>query len=476
MHNPSIIREKLKPSLELDELSFSEDLLTYSEYEPKKSETYLGTSFPVVKIRSTILHKEQIIHLSIDYTDFLPKIVLTFTPDNIGFLAYDFPFDGEIVSIFVRSWTEAMKPIRNDFEILNLEYHAADSDEIGATLVTLTGRLRIPNLYDDKTESTEDTSWNTLLKVCDSFGLGYASNIESTDDKMRWINNTNTETYIKWVAEHSWIGENSFMHCFVDPYYVLNFIDMNKQFSFSNENNPGVFSATYIRDHFENRISDIEVDDFFITNMPDMQLTNNYISNYKLINNSTAITNRKGVGQDFNFYDFTTKQAVRTLLEPLITEGGEDATLLRGRVDETYVESLIKNRWAGVQYSYPIGNTHKNYLVAKYFNTRNKEELEKMNLEVDLPSFNPSIYVGQRLRVYIFSSSNTRDAEILKGDNTPVIYTGKTPKPYVLNKLLSGFFVVKGYKITYSYPDYQARQTVTLVRREWNTQFSDVIL
>ena len=92
--------------------------------------------------------------------------------------------------------------------------------------------MRVPNRYRDACNSFKETSFNTLLKLSNQYGLGFASNVESTEDEMIWINPTDYPIdFIESIAKSAYLDEESFFTVFVDQFYNLNFVEMNRLFN-----------------------------------------------------------------------------------------------------------------------------------------------------------------------------------------------------------------------------------------------------
>lgn len=471
MNKSWIIEERLKPNLEIKQISVEDKMAVYMGNSISPSAFY-GTNFPLINILGYTLNRDEIIRLDIDYTSIVPTCSIIFKTQDINFLTYYFPTDGEVVSIFLRSPSDKLKPIRNDFEIMNISYKTPLSTELEFNTISINARLKVPKFYDDDSFSFNLSSYETLLRICGNLQIGFASNIKETNDKMNWICFKNYEKYIYDITTRSWSDEDSFFYSFIDPYYTLNFIDVNKLFSLSSEDTPGLISTEYLTNTNSNEKVELEVDSLFLTNYTKYSPLNIWISSYKIINNSTLINSISGISQHVKFYDFSTKQLVDNELNTLITKNSENYhRILKGSIEIEYDELKSKKNWLGLQYSNPIGNVHKNYNYAYLHNKRNWEELDKMILQVELPQINHSLHIGQRIRIAIFSEVNKTNAQLLSNSDEKMYDSYGREIGY--NKFLSGFFVIKGFKIIYDGKTKSHKQIINLVRREWNHQLFD---
>jgi hypothetical protein len=70
---------------------------------------------------------------------------------------------------------------------------------------------------------------------------------------MTWINpNLSYKAFIKQVTDHSYKNESSFFDCFIDRYYVLNFINVEKQFKqFKDDSEIPMTYSSYASDYLD---------------------------------------------------------------------------------------------------------------------------------------------------------------------------------------------------------------------------------
>jgi hypothetical protein len=95
------------------------------------------------------------------------------------------------------------------------EYDPTNNTYTGNTqenIYTITGSLFIPGLYGDTIKALPKLkSIDALKKIAQDLKLGFATNEESTDDEMTWINpNTTVANFIKNITDRAYKNENSF--------------------------------------------------------------------------------------------------------------------------------------------------------------------------------------------------------------------------------------------------------------------------
>jgi hypothetical protein len=147
---------------------------------------------------------------------FLPAIEISFRDMTGKFQDELFPLDDEIISIFIRSSSDVLMPIRMDFKIqkISMEQEKTESNNY---LFNLEGILNVDDLYDTPFASYAGTSYTVLRQVAKENSLGFASNINDTNDSMTWINPSDyIFTFINHISEHSYLSDDTFLWAYVD--------------------------------------------------------------------------------------------------------------------------------------------------------------------------------------------------------------------------------------------------------------------
>jgi hypothetical protein len=492
----TIIRSLFKPTIQLDDLVV-EDLFEGTNEElgeakgTKTGRQYhkdLGPGYPFININNYVFKTEEIVEFTLDAMGFIPKIRVKVNLTNTGvFKSQSFPKDGDIMSIFIRAKNDAFKPIRNDYVITEVDAGKGASEGRGSTII-LDGELFIPHIHDETIKAYNDTSFQTLQKVCKDLGLGFATNETSTSDKQNWICAGDTLfEFIQHVTTHSYKDEKSFYKVFIDIYYNLNFINVNNQVAGEGKLAAALLDTT----QFKNFSSD---DDFergsqtetkkLLTDMDSQAGTNMFIRQYTVQNNSSYISKRWGYKSFAQFFDQKSVKTWEIFVDPIITDGAaEKKILLKGRpypkgpdgkAQEKYWQTQNRKYWLGVQYK----DVHDKYLYAKIWNQRNNEELNKLYIEADVERWNPNIYRGEKIPLILITQGDTTKRI---QDATPE--ESKIPgneTPMVADQLYSGYYMVDGIKIYYTmnadstnYEDPPQEPATTmyevfrLTRREW---------
>lgn len=498
------IQTVFKKTIEVDELSI---LSQEKKDTQRKPEDVVSLQFPLIKINDYIFTQSEIRSVSIDCTEFLPKITINVMMISQLFVAKEMPKDGDLISIAIRNKTDALKIIRADFVITGVHSlpHSTDTSK-SPSLLTFYGELFVPGLKSQVGDfSFEGTSYYALQDYAKKIGLGFASNDDDTNDKQIWMKaNMAGDIYIQSVAERAWRDDQSFYKCWIDLYYNLNFVNMNKQLmsaesevdiaamvsNFDKEWNYGVES--------EQEKTDIAVKVF--SNFPAFKTTSFFIHTWKPLNRASSITFQIGTKMvcelfehnRFLYEDAGKQKYWAVPVEPTYDPDKSDKMiLLRGRASQVkqpdesgtsttpeqkranypYVDLYQKFPWLGIQYTISNpnddnlqwdGNHHKNYQVAKVKNLINNKELDKLNLHLEVIGNNFNVINGDKIPVALIRIDTTDNMKINPDSNMKDS----------LDLFYSGWYIVKGFTLNWSGADEGDvmsgfTQEFILTRREW---------
>lgn len=482
----SIIRSLLDPTILLDEISFRDaeegtDVDNAAPSRGTKLQKELGNTFPLIQINDYILHQEEVEKVVIDNTGFLPIIDLRFTlgASPSTFVSTAMPKDGDRINIFIRARDDAFKPIRNDYLVTDVSTTKGANNQGDGMTIRISGELFVPGINDERIVAFNGNSIDVLEEIANELGLGFATNEVGTSDEQTWICANDTyANFIHHIVDSSWKDEKSYFTAFIDVYYHLNFINTSNQFGDITEIDDALIDTLISQDTKEGEEISMGVEKKIFTNVEDRKGTNMYISNYRVINNSSEIAKRYGYKMHCEFFEQNSLGKWDIYAEPIITEGSEnDKIILKGKAGEDFYKTQLKKRWAGIQYSRDEHNVHEKYLYSQVHNLMNNMELEKMKLEIEVPRANFNIYRGERIPCILISSGDPMKTAFLETEEE-IKEGGEFNKPGrpVMDKFYSGFYMIQGMIFKY-----QARnpnntqefghftEEVVLTRREWPT-------
>jgi len=460
-----------------------------------------GLSVPYISINGYNVTK-YLLRFHLDLSGFIPTVRFSFIAAESMFISVNYPKDGDIVSIYMRSPGDFYKPFRMDFNVLSVisettnrnSKEGIDSEGLGINLrFTIEGECRIPGLYTERIKSFPNiNSSDCLLEISQDLNLGFSTNEKQTDDKMTWL--CPSYSYfdlIKEVTSRAYKDDNnSFFDCWIDSYYNLNFVNLGNQFSYGAI--PKV-NATFLPGLSPGGLKpsaalpgtpdpDPIQMPLILTNLTGFGTIPYFIIGYTLTSRSGNLTNAKGYVTDFGFYDESkatdnpTEKYVHYDIESQTPEDIETGMILqKGRARENIYKEERRIDWHGVlniRSSDTSGGVHKNFLHAQAQNEINLMDSYKMTLEVELGTYFPGIYRGQVIPVQIFLTNNG-----LRQQNSGAMgndQSNTTSQP-TLDVFLSGNYVVIGMHVTWNYSSAGMKQRLILAKRQWTASSSGII-
>jgi hypothetical protein len=438
---------------------------------------------------------------NMDLSGFLPVIRFSFIAGKNVFISANYPKDGDLVSLYMRSPGDIYKPIRMDFNILTVhgdvtsKYAESGSDPEGRGVnlrFSIVAECRIPGLYTNRIKSfPASSSFDTLLEACQEINLGFASNEKSLSDNMTWLcPNYSYFDFFQEVTMRAFKDDvTSFFDCWIDPYYNLNFINLGNQFAFETDPQQKVM----ILPGYTNQ--GVKIDAAIPgASAPEPQETTLVLSNFigygqvpffingfTLTSRAGSHTNEMGYINEISFYDENlskedpAQKYIKYDIESFTTDNvGTGAVLQKGRArDEEYKEEK-RREWLGILNSQvsPNDGVHNNFLHAKAQNLLNINDSTKLTLEVELDGFFPGIIKGMVIPVILFVFDSG-----MRKDNTGNLPNTESPNSSQPQKdvFLSGNYVVMGIRIEWSPYSPGMKQYLSLAKRTWYLNTSGTV-
>ncbi|MBJ7298606.1 MAG: hypothetical protein JHC73_20435 [Dolichospermum sp.] len=426
---------------------------------------YIGANTPYIKIAGQIVTDIQT--LTIDETGFIPTISLTFI-DGLGEFAGDyFPKTNLIMNVYLKSGSEKLKPVRCDFLITSVKsiaqkYSGENKGVSIGTTYMIRGELFIPNIYNNISKSySKLNSKDALKKICTDFGLGFAENENSPNDKMTWINtNMSTLNFIQDIVKHAYQDDDSFFMAFIDKYYYLNYIEVNKQLKVEDLDSTFLTTANALRSGINQKVKndavlkEIEEQTMinYLTTEMEFAGAPNYISELNLVSSQGDILKTQGYKKNIFYYDHLKstkkpKEKFKDFYMAPLKSADRDQNQFLVPEEISLAENKIK-KWMNIDY----GNTHIHWQAARLLNSHNLNEIDKIKLKVTLNNINFQVVRGFTVPVYvsiqeaerILKSTQGLDDEPSKNANSADSLAKQTP-----DKQLSGHYYVSGAKYHY---------------------------
>lgn len=465
------ILQYTKPTISIDQMV---TLDTRAADSPTPSsvdnpEQQMGGLYPLVEINKYKFSQNEILTLDIDETGNIPTCNISVVSHDGIFMSTSFPKDGDKLSVFIRSKKDKVKPLRADFIITSVNGSPSSDNSGERAIFYIGGILAVPGYISDHCKAFKNmTSFDCLMKLASELGLGFASNETATNDKMTWICPFNTyESFLSTVTQATYKDDNSFYRTWIDHNYYLNLLNVNTQFSDEFDLDKAFEEINGSTDYFNKDKPDEIETKLLLTNHKNAKGTGNHITGYTLLNNSGNVVMDNGYRRYLQYYESqldTDKPADKYksfFIEPLHTDGVKDKIILRGRANDPTSGKEYKYKWLGTQPALPDGNVHENFLYAMVANWQNNEEVEKMQLYCTLAKCNFNIYRGQRIPVIIINDGNPQRQKMTKdnsqSDEANISY----------DRFLSGYYMVNGFRYSWSASTGKFVQDLFLTRREW---------
>jgi hypothetical protein len=366
-------------------------------------------------------------------TDGLMPVVKIIFYDSVNLMKdKGMPLDDSKIKIFINPRNKNLKPILLEFKITVFK--------VNGSTYTIAGILDVDKLYVKEFKSFRSvTSHQALQSIIREMGLGFNTNIDDTNDSMTWINTgQRVYNFINSILETSYKSDESFLFGYIDYYYHFNYVDIEKELNRNIKEEMGISSfgleeAVQIKD--KEKLASL-----FLTNDKTHENTNTYISNYKIINNSTNISILEGYLTKVKYYDDINKDLLVFDVDSITSKG--DKIILKGAPqNEDFFRNNIDAKYLG---KLDIDNTHKNYNYSYIQNIRNITDLQKISLVIELSTPNFNLYRFQKIQVII--------------TNTP------TPSQSIINNRLSGEWLIIDIKFEMSRGRFY--QKIQLVKRD----------
>ena len=407
-------------------------------------------------VTGTTIDPRDIIFVKLHNSHFLPEIEL-YCEDSKGILFNDlYPYDHDtVVSIYIQSNanTNAEKPIRMDFRVASYETAKIDEQK-HAYKFLIKGVLDVDQLNYSLYESRKGTSFNVIKDISTKLGLGFASNVQSSNDSMTWINPSDTyKEWIKDITKYSYISDTSFVWTFIDFYYNVNYVDIQV------EMNQFIPEQQTFNNPLIQNVPKYENVPLYLTNNSQALGTNKYISKFNVVNQSYQVNLEKFYKMKGTWY----VKNINTVYKQEIKELETDPKNLYSIIQLADKKSKLYQGY-NTNDEYFIGkmdtdNKYKYYSYAKVANKYNLDNMEKEKIIITLNIINFAIKRFQNILIEIFNLDDLFSEK------------AKTTKPTQnINAVLSGYWYVTGINYIFK-RNGGVEQEITLMRRDLSLDY-----
>ena len=250
------------------------------------------------------------------------------------------------------------------------------------------------------------------------------------------------------ILSYSYVSDEGFSYGYVDFYYNFNYVDIEKELSRDNSEDKGVDSSgmgiNITGD--SDRISRIS-----LGNDRSFKESDSFISEYKVLNNSTSISLEKGYLNISKYYDTIKKEYLIFDVDSITSEGSKTIIMKSAPQDSEFYKENVSFTYVG---KLDPDNAHTNYNYSYVHNSQNIDDLQKIGLKLTLPSPNYNLYRFQKIKVLITNE-------------------GATPASRLKNDRISGEWFITDIKFVYTQGEY--KQEISLIKRELDVSDEELV-
>jgi hypothetical protein len=386
--NPIQLTQITKPTIKPTPITF--DVGNMPEKDKKQFKVGLG-QVPLIYYNGVHIEYNRIENFSLYHEGILPACKMSFT-DQASFRDIGFPTDDISITIYIYSRSKLIRPIYMDFKVTNMR-------DTGG-LITITGIANIPQIYISKFESfNSKTSLETMKEVSKICNLGFNTNINSTNDKQTWINpGYKRKDFIESICENAYISDTSFVVCYIDFYYNLCYMDLEKEIE-RDISNDKMRLSTGKSEMTDDESNEENIIPLLLTTDNSALDTNCYVSGVDILNRSTRVSLNRAYITRTKFYDDISKEILIFDIDSINDD--KNKLCLKGKLNDTeFYNSNANNIWMGKidKFEDGDGNSHDNYNYSSVHNKINKSELTKIDIDIILPVPNYNFYLFQKIR------------------------------------------------------------------------------
>jgi len=403
-----------------------------SEKYLKEWSSNIGTR-PFIWYNAYQIDDRDIQYFALYHDGLLPVVTITFKDSMNMMKDKAFPLDDTKIKIFLSSRTKNIRHILLEFKIANFS--------VNGEVYTVKGVLNVNGLHLRKFKSySKKTSFFALQDICKEVGLGFNSNITDSKDQMTWIN-TGKKVYdfMDEILSYSYISDEGFSYGYVDFFYNFNYVDIEKELSRDASDDKGVDSSGLGKDVTGD---DKRVQKISLSNDRSLQETDSFISEYKILNNSTSVSLEKGYLNVSKYYDSFKKEYLVFDVDSITSEGSKTIIMKGSPQDENFYKENVNTTYVG---KLDPDNAHTNYNYSYVHNSQNIDDLQKIGIKLTLPNPNYNLYRFQKVILLITTK-------------------GSSPSAKIKNERISGDWFITEIKFIYSGGSYH--QEVSLIKRE----------
>ncbi len=348
---------------------------------------------PFVYYAGSQIKPDDVVSMEIFYQNFVPQISLKFK-DSLGLLSQ--PQSSTAINrniqVFLNSGSANLKSIHMDFIVTT-------ANQKDGTYI-ITGQLNIPEFYKSSRKSYRDTTFNALREFAKDMGLGFNSNINETNDSQVWSRKGGTGSdFMKEILQRAYINDETFLMAYIDFYYCLTYVDVEKEYTRDNSKDIGISSTG------TSLASDKGDIDKIVPMILNNEVNKNNASAFtfmepKTINASESVKIQQGSQTEIKTYDRLKKKFL-VFVQDVIT-GDQRKNVIPRTEDD-----INTNTRPSFRGKIDTDNVHATYNDTLDNQIRNMNYLTNNLVELTLPVSNFNLYKYQKIKIIFVNQANT---------------------------------------------------------------------
>ena len=408
----------------------------YTDYSGDESRMY--AFIPLIEInRGYRVNPSNIMSFKLNFTGFMPTMSVKVSDPNSEIKSKYYPTDGSVIGIYIAPTGEdgTYRPIRMDFIITGVR----ESGSIGGTVISETlsefeidAELDVPKMFYNRNCYESGTSWEALMSISEQTGLGFASNVENTNDSQMWLNGYRSiRGFAEYITKHAYLDDESFFVSFVDSYYNLNLVEVSRLFSQIPENEE---CWAYTTGFYEESNADAmaeadtvpESDEitsewsgrrhkwwYELNNSKYLSAWTPYFDNYHE-RNSNSSSLFEGYVKHIQSWNWKTRDKLEYPISVQNPETEGMMPLNKGHIFDGEASELSKNMESWTYMGETNDHMNPEYYFAEAHNSMNISDMSKFGMTVELPCVNPAITRYSRIKVIVFEKNDNAQAGLVE--------------------------------------------------------------
>ena len=394
-----------------DKLGLKDIELSYQNNIPDQANQKLNIAknMPTVYYYGIELAAQNIHKLILDNNKFLPLCYISYTDTYSLLHDIGFPADDAKITIIIPANDDALGNIFMEFKIRKYEVENIRNSEIKR--INMWGICNINNLLISEYKSYNSNSYDLFNMVAQNSGLGLMSNVDTSSDNMVWLNpSLNNYIFLQDVTRKSWCGESSFIWTFVDLFYNINYVDVEKCLSDNIDNIAWINTNIFDNKLIPNTTQTHAIVSPMLSNEPSMRGSNMFFTAEIILNQSTDISLKRGYKRNVYFYDIdgnweNKAGAYKIYGLDTITSPGttNNSIILKGEPGQ--LDFFNANNVNHYMDKIDTKNMYPDFLWAKLQNKENLYDLQKIVMKITLPIPNFNIKRYEKIEL-LFTNKN----------------------------------------------------------------------